>query len=613
MPNQVRVTFQPSGRSVRVVRGTTVVEAVAQAGLTLDAPCGGAGVCGKCGIQITSGAPDPGHGDLKVFDRHHLDTGWRLACQTALQRDAVISIPKTSLFDTQAQILTQPNTHATEVEPSVRKMYVELDPPSLDDGMGDLERLRQAVGPVDVRPELLRKLPAEMRSGCYKGTAVIVDGVMIAFEPGDTVDKCYGVAFDIGTTTLAGSLLDLRTGAELALDSAINPQVQLGDDVLARIQYASKGPEALNRLGKLVADALRDLTNRLCEQAGVDVRHVYEMTFAGNTTMQHLLVGVDVSGLGQSPFVPAWKDALTCWAGELGSLEPRGAMAYFAPMIGGFVGGDTSSAVLATGLGDMDGPVLMIDIGTNGEIVLSHAGKMWASSTAAGPAFEGARISCGMRGVNGAIEKVKIDQDVKLGVIGDVEPAGLCGSGLIDLVAELLRLGVITPEGRLLPPEELPESLPAPIRSRASIDDAQKPLFILAESSGDGRKVTLSSGDVRELQLASAAIRAGVQMLLQGAGLGPGDPRAVLIAGGFGGFINRDNARRIGLLPAEVRPDRISYVGNASLQGARSALLSSRARRKMQSLAAGTAHVELSRSADFQLAFADAMLFPSDE
>ncbi len=511
-----------------------------------------------------------------------------------------------------------------EIIPAVRKQYVELAEPSLSDSDADLLRLERATGPVKADLPLLRRLPGLLRSCGFKGTAVLTDHHLVDFEPGDTTDKCYGVAFDIGTTTMVGSLLDLRTGEELAVASAMNPQVSFGDDVVSRIGYASESPDRLEELRSRLVDAIGEMILQLCRDASVSNECVYEAAFAGNTTMEHLLGGMEVQQLGQVPFVPAHARGLVVPSKELPLPMHRGASCYLFPLIGGFVGGDTVSGMLATDIAAADGPVLMIDIGTNGEIILVSDGKILAASTAAGPAFEGARISCGMRATRGAIEKIVLpacqqegdqvagrDDDLRLSVIGGVDPIGICGSALVDVTAALLDSGVVTPEGRMLLGEELPADLPVAIRSRARAGENEQAEFVLAVGSDDRNDISITQKDIRELQLSVGAIRAGVQILLGMAGLEGKDLRRVLIAGGFGSFIRRSKAQRIGLLPPDVEHGRIHYVGNASLNGARFALLSTAARRKAEDLARGAEHVELSQDTNFQAVFAEAMIFPS--
>ena len=608
---QVRITFEPSGRAVFVLPGTKLLEAAARAGMTLESPCGGMGTCGKCRVHVASGATPPTEADQALLDEADLRDGWRLACQTAVEAETVVRVPSTSLLGSQHQILAEAQEGAAEeVMPAVRKVYVELAAPSLTDHASDLMRLEAAVGPIKADLDVLRTLPRALRAGGFKGTAMLADHHLIDFEPGDTTGRCCGVAADVGTTTVVASLMDLSTGEELAIASGINPQVSFGDDVLARIQRCTEDPGAAGALRGEVLKILSELIGRLCEAAGTDRRSLCEITVAGNTTMEHLLCGLDVAQLGHVPFVPAHGRGLMLSAAELGvEIHPRAAADVF-PVLGGFGGGDTVAGIVATKLADADAPTLLVDIGTNGEIVVARDGGLWAASTAAGPAFEGARISCGMRATAGAVEKVVVDDDVRVNVIGNVEPIGLCGSGLIDLAAGLLDCGVISPEGRLLGPDEAPASLPGAIRRRLIANGQGHVEFLLAGEAGSDRRVTLTRRDVRELQLATGAIRAGVRILLRLAELETHDLAHVLIAGGFGSFIRRSKAQRIGLLPAEVDHQRIAYVGNASLNGAKWALLSTRARRRAEDLARRAQHVQLSLDPNFQMEFADAMIFP---
>ncbi len=603
---QVRVTFEPHGRAVSVLSGTKVLEAAAQIGLALDTPCGGGGTCGKCRVQIIHGAGAPGDEDREHFTEQQLLDGWRLACQAAVTSPAVVRIPETSLFANKHQIVTDSTSAAGDVVPAVRKAYVELPVPTLDDDVSDLMRIERQVGAVKTDLSLLRELPGLLRQADFKGTAVVTDHHLIDFEAGDTSATCCGAAFDIGTTTVVGALMDLRTGEDLALASCVNPQVSFGDDVLTRIAHSATR-KGMADLQGVILNAIDGILNELCRQASVPREHIYELSFAGNTTMQHLLCGVEAVQLGRVPFVPACGRGLMLRATDLGlNIHKRGA-AYVFPVIGGFVGGDTVAGILTTRLAQQAGAALLVDIGTNGEIVVAHEGKLLASSTAAGPAFEGARISCGMRATRGAIEKVVFDGDVRCGVIGDAEPIGLCGSALVDLAAELLNVGIVTSDGRLLPPEELPASLPEPLRRRVSVDASGQSQFMVA--SGES-SVLITQKDIRELQLAAGAIRAGIAILLKQAGVEAKDLGTVLIAGGFGSFIRRNHAQRIGLLPSQIDHKQIHYVGNASLSGAKWALVSTSARKQAEALARQTRHVELSQDGNFQMEFAEAMIFP---
>ncbi|MDO9540811.1 MAG: ASKHA domain-containing protein [Kiritimatiellia bacterium] len=607
-----RVTLQPQGQVLSVLPGTTVIEAVASIGVTIDTPCGGAGTCGKCRVQITEGASAPSAADQKTFSNEEIQTGWRLACQTSVRNDITIHIPASSLFADQHQILEASGGEKVEIVPAIRKLFVEMPAPSLDDETPDLLRLEQAVGPFKTDIELLRKLPDLLRACGFKGTAVLADHWLIDFEAGDTTSRAYGVAFDIGTTTLVGALLDLRTGEEKALTSRMNPQIRFGDDVLSRINHSTSCPDCLEDIRGVLTHELAAMIETLCREASVKQQQIYEVTLAGNTVMQQILCGINSRFLGEVPFVPAHARGLILAARRLGIPIAHCGMAYVFPIIGGFVGGDTAAGMLATKILEREAPVLLVDIGTNGEIVLVHNGQLLSASTAAGPAFEGARITCGMRAARGAIEKVILDNDAHLGTIGNTPPSGICGSGLIDLVAELLNHGIVTPEGQLLPPSDLPPQLPKALGKRVRVTaDGSTEFLVASRSRGQAEEpIVLTQRDIREVQLGAGAIRAGTSILLKKAGIRAGDIRSVLLAGGFGNFIRRNHAQRIGLLPAGIDHERIAYVGNASLSGAKWALLSVDARKHVEALARQTEHVDLSRDPDFQAEFAEAMIFP---
>ncbi|MFH1476519.1 MAG: ASKHA domain-containing protein [Verrucomicrobiota bacterium] len=608
-----RVKVQPQGRTLFVLPGTTVIEAVASIGVTIDTPCGGVGTCGKCRVQITSGVSAPSAADQKVFSDEEIRNGWRLACQTSIGNDITVHIPASSLFADQHQILETSAGAKIEVAPAIRKIFVEMPAPSLDDETPDLLRLEQAIGSFKTDIELLRKLPNLLRACEFKGTAILADHWLIDFEAGDTTSRAYGVAFDIGTTTLVGALLDLRTGEEKALTSRMNPQIRFGDDVLSRIRHSTSCPDCLENIRDILTHELADMIAILCRESSVNHQQIYEITLAGNTVMQQILCGINSRFLGEVPFVPAHARGLMLAARRLGLPIAHCGMAYVFPIIGGFVGGDTAAGMLSARILEREAPVLLVDIGTNGEIVLAHEGRLWSASTAAGPAFEGARITCGMRAAHGAIEKIILDEDAHLGTIGNAPPSGICGSGLIDLVAELLNHGIVTSEGQLLPPNELPAKLSKALGKRVRMTaDGSTEFLVTSRSRGQAQEpIVLTQRDIREIQLGTGAIRAGTAILLKKAGIQPRDIRSVLLAGGFGNFIRRNHAQRIGLLPDGIDHERIAYIGNASLSGAKWALLSVDARKRVEALARQTLHIDLSRNSDFQAEFAEAMIFPT--
>jgi uncharacterized 2Fe-2S/4Fe-4S cluster protein (DUF4445 family) len=611
MSKEVKVIFEPSGRAVYVLPGTVMLEAAARAGFIIHSPCGGAGTCGKCVVRIRAGQCPPQPSETAALGDARVAEGFRMACQARIMTALTVEIPDTSLFQAQQQILTADAGGPVQVQPRIRKRYVELSPPTQHDTASDLDRLRAAVGPFQAHIAAVRELPAALRAAGFKITAVLVDDELIAVESGDTTAECFGIAFDIGSTTLVGTLVNLATGADVAVAARVNPQTSFGDDVVSRIQRCRTGDKGLAQLQTAVLEGVNRIIDELLRKAAVDRQRIYEIVFSGNTTMQEILCGIDPSALGELPFVPAFREALECHAADLHLHVNPVAKVYVFPQIGGFVGGDTVAGIVATRLDRSTAPALLVDIGTNGEIVLFAGGTLWATSVAAGPAFEGARITNGMRAASGAIEKVLLDGDVN--VIGNTKPAGLCGTGLIDVAAELLRTGILDPTGRLLPAAEVPASVPAALKARL-VEHGHEVDFLLvsAGESATRQPLFLYQKDIRELQLANGAIRAGINILLRTAGLEASDLDSVLLAGAFGNFIRRNHARRIGMLPP-IPCSRIRFVGNTASFGAKRALLATTEKAYAARIMQDVRHVDLSLDPEFQMEFAAAMLLPGPE
>lgn len=614
---EYRITFQPSGRTVYALSGTTVFEVAARAGLVLQNPCGGNGTCGKCRVRVVSGTCEPSDACRRQFTDKQLADGVRLACQARVAADCVVHVPDASLFEkSTTRILTASGKILMDLQPSVSKTCVELTAPAMGDHTSDLRRLEKHLGhEVDVSLHALRQLPVTLRENGFHGTAVLCCNNLIAVEPGDTTATCHGVAFDLGTTTVVGVLIDLTTGNDLAVAATVNPQVSSGDDVITRILQVRENPAALLDMRDSIIGAMNDLVRQLTAQAGISPDQVYEAVVTGNTTMQHLFCGISPAALGELPFTPAFSQGLFLNARDVGMAIHDNGMVFVFPNIGGFVGGDSVAGILAATLHVADKPLILVDIGTNGEIVLAHNGHLLATSTAAGPAFEGARITDGMRAADGAIEKVIVENgDISCNVIGNTAPAGLCGTALIDLVAELLRAGIIDATGRILQPAEVPENVSTALRKRIieGENNAFNVRIVPAAESATGADICLYQKDVRELQLATGAIRAGVSIMLRKAGLTVDDVHEVLLAGAFGNFIRRSNASRIGLLPP-VPTHKIRFIGNAACMGAKAVLLSRNFRVLADEIASMAEHVDLSSDPEFQMEFGMAMMFPEQQ
>ena len=616
MKTEKKITFQPSGRTVYVLPGTSVFEAAARAGLLLQTPCGGQGKCGKCKVYVRSGTCPSAAPCVEFFSKEELAKGARLGCQAQVTDDCVIEIPAESLFETQSRILTDSDEQEVDLEPAIWKKYVELPPPDFGDDISDAKRLEREIGPVRVRLDVLRALPESLRCGDFKGTAVVCEcnRELVSFEPGDTSNTVYGAAVDLGSTTIVVSLLNLGTGSVIDVSAAMNPQVSRGDDVISRINQSREKPGSVAEMQNDVAKTVNDLLADLAGKHGIEVESIYEVTLAGNTTMQHLFCGISPAALGEVPFPSVFNRALFLRACDVGlRIHPNGCLYVFAN-IGGFVGGDTVAGILACGLHREDGTRILIDIGTNGEIVLAHEGRLLCTSTAAGPAFEGARIAAGMRATDGAIEKVVCEEgDIAYNVIGNTKPSGICGTALIDVAAAMLQLGVLDTTGRILSRDELDGTVADALAARLAPQEDGSVSFVLAdaESSRTGQPICIQQKDIRELQLAAGAIRAGISIMMRQAGLSVEDIDEVLLAGGFGNFIRRSNARRIGILP-QMPVSKVRFVGNAASMGARLVLLSRPHRREADEIAESATHIDLSMDPEFQFEFSSAMLFPED-
>ncbi|MDH4179315.1 MAG: ASKHA domain-containing protein [Armatimonadota bacterium] len=603
------ITFLPSGRSASVPAGTTILEAAAASDLSLHSPCGGQGRCGKCAVQVTSGADEVKPPERRVFSEEELAEGWRLACQARVAGAAEAFVPDSSLM-VEHHIAVDGIEREIVVEPNVRKVALRLAPPDVDDPRADLNRVMDALG-RDVRAprplHLLQELPGVLRGSGYQVTAVIAGGALAGLEAGDTSAEAYGAAIDIGTTTVVTYLCHLPTGEVAAVASELNPQSQYGEDVISRLQMAVSEPDGAARLRAAVVEIVNELIARAAREAGVPVSSVYEIAVVGNTCMTHLLLGVPPTGLAAVPFVPVFRGAQTVPAAALGIEVNPEAPVFVAPNIGSFVGADTVGVILASEIDRAEGLVVAVDIGTNGEIVVARNGELRACSTAAGPAFEGARISCGMRAAAGAIDEVSIGDDVGYHVLGEVAPQGLCGSGLVDAVAELVRVGVVTETGRLLKAEEA-ASAPEKVRRRlVQNEDGIQFVLASAQESSSGRPIALTARDIRQAQLAKGAIAAGIALMLAEVGAEPEDIDRLLLAGAFGNYIRRESAVGIGLIPA-LAGDRIESVGNAAGVGARLVLLSVAERRRAEEIARRVEHVELSEREGFYDRFVDAMM-----
>jgi uncharacterized 2Fe-2S/4Fe-4S cluster protein (DUF4445 family) len=610
-PVRVDLVYEPSGRRVRVPAGVTLFDAASWNGIAIDSTCGGHGTCKKCKVQVLDGAAPPTALDERAFSIEELRDGWRLACRAQAAGDTTIHVPP---------LVTRPKAATVGVgrqvilRPAVQKRYLEVDEPTLADQRSDLERLLAAMDDLELRADLpaLRAIGPALRQADYQVTAVIVDDVLIDVQPGDTSGRIFGIAFDLGTTTVVATLLDLATGTPAAVASALNAQQPFGADVITRISATMLDPAALGRLTELAHQTMGELAAEVCAEAGVDPAEVYEVALAGNATMTHIALGIDPEPLGVAPFILATRLLPEVLAADLGVAAHPRARAVVFPPFGAYVGGDITAGLLASGMDRDQRTRLFIDIGTNCEIVLGNRDWLLATAAPAGPAFEGAAIRCGMRAADGAIEVVTMTPEaLDLKVIGDAEPAGLCGSGLVDAVTGLVRLGLLDSSGRFVSEPEAAELAPG-LAARLTTLGAERVFVLhwLGQPGDVSRSVYLSQRDVRELQFAKAAIATGWQILLEEAGLRPGDIQQVLLAGSFGSYLSPANAIRLGLVPA-VGVLRVVSAGNVAGEGAKMALLSVRERAGGRALLEEVRYVELSDRADFNDRFVGQLSFPA--
>ncbi len=612
---RVRVTFTtdaaPAPREVRVPPGVTLFEAASWNGIAIDSTCGGHGTCKKCKVQVLDGSVPVSRLDFRAFTPEQVEQGWRLACLAPATSDLGVTVPP---LTTRPKAATVGVGRQVILRPAVRKRYVELAEPTLADQRPDLARLLDAMDDLELTPELhaLQSLPRVLRQADYKVTAVIAEKTLVDVEPGDTTEQQWALAVDLGTTTVVATLIDLVTGTPAAVASMLNKQQPFGADVITRISATMLDPEALPRLRELAQETLRELVAEVCAEAGVDPRDLYEVALAGNATMTALVLGIDPEPLGVAPFVMATAELPPVLASDLGlALHPR-ARAVVFPALGAYVGGDIVAGMLATGM-DRDKRVrLFIDVGTNCEIVLSDGETILATAAPAGPAFEGGAIRCGMRAADGAVEVVRITEDeVELEVIGDTEPRGLCGSGLVDAVAELVRIGLLDKTGRFLSDEDARARAPGLADRLSAV--GQERVFVLHRpdpGASPEESVYLSQRDVRELQFAKAAIATGWTLLVEELGIDPGEVQQVLLAGSFGSYLSPVAAVRIGLVP-RLPVLRIVSAGNVAGEGAKMGLLSVQERAGAAALLEEVTYVELSDRSDFNDRFIDLLAFPA--
>ena len=600
--SKYKVRFLPQDVEILVEEGTNLLEAQIQAGLHPDAPCGGKGTCGKCLVNIT----ECGEG---------VPAGVQKACATKVTGSMTVNLQSGGGHS----ILLEGVQRKMKIASAIRSVNVTVPKCELGGNLSDWKRLKMAVAEaagleeaaIPANMKLVSSLYQILNDNGYSLNVVLCGNEILDLRPAD--DPVYVMAFDIGTTTIVGYLLNIATGEEAAVASMLNPQSQYGADVIERSNYAIS--EGVDKLSGLVHEALNELIEKAVKKAGISRESVYMISVVGNTCMHHLFAGVSPKALVHAPYNPTISEGLMLNASDVEmQIFPQGKV-MLLPNIAGFVGADTIGVLLATEFDTLEELSLVIDIGTNGEMVMGNKDRYIACSTAAGPAFEGAKISCGMRGAKGAIDHVKWE-DGKLvcSVIGGGKPVGICGSGLMDIVTFLLETGIMDEMGRMVDEDELEKDEALACAPQIIRLESGMKAFLLADASesGNGQPVYLSQKDIREVQLAKSAMAAGVALMADTLGVEIGDIKKVMIAGAFGNYMAPHSACGIGMIPGELE-ERIVPIGNAAGEGAKIAALNLEEYKRCQRISENCEFLELATHPDFQDTFVDMMEFPEQE
>ncbi len=596
-PKMIWITIEPTGRRVAVEPGTTILAAAQSARIGVNAVCGGQGTCVACKVLTVSGEFSPlTHQESLHLSPKEIDDQVRLSCQTRLFSDAVVQFPPESLVSRQ-RLQLEGSSIAVSPFPAVKRLDLTLST-SEQQKISRADEIREALRvagylQADLPRALLPKIDALLNQNHQQVSLVLSQQQVIAALPPD--QPMLGLAVDVGTTKLAAFLLDIQTGQTLASAGRANPQIAYGEDVISRIQYADEHADGAAALQKVIAEALNQLIVELTDQTGTSLSQIVEVVLVGNTAMHHLAAGLPVHSLGTAPYHPAWVDAMSLPANQIGLRLTEGVNVYFPPNIAGFVGADHIAMLLATDTHKSLKTVVAMDIGTNTEISLVHKGRHLSCSCASGPAFEGAHIRDGIRAVPGAIERVFIDEDgFKIQTIDCLPPVGICGSGILDAVAQMRKAKLIDSRGAFN-------------KNDPRLTDSQgQPEFILAKATEAGRQIGVTRKDINEIQLAKAAIRSGLEVLLREANISSDDIDLFLVAGAFGTYLDLENCIRIGLLP--ILPfQKFRQIGNAAGSGARQMLLSTLQREEAEAMTGQIEYVELTKVKDYIDFFTDAI------
>lgn len=575
-----------------------LLEILLENDIFIDNPCNGKGSCGKCKVKLSGESlPEMSETEMKLLKEEEIKEGTRIACLVLPEGDIEVEVLQK---ERKHRILSTGYVPEFKYGPSIKKIAFKIDKPTLENQISLEDSIIGALGVEEVELHEIE----EVKGIDGTATAIFNGDHLLGIEKGDTTESLYGVAIDVGTTTAVATLVDMKTGKEVATASMINPQRKFGLDVLTRITYALENPkDSRAKLQYEIVSAINEMVKELCGESGVDQESIYEIAIAANCTMMHFLLGVDATSIGKSPYAPLFVKSKNIRASDIGIVANSRARLYCLPSVSSYIGADIVAGAYVCELHKASGNTLFIDIGTNGEIVLSSDGKLMSCSCAAGPALEGMNISSGMRASEGAIEDVKIGENgIETEVIGSEEAAGLCGSGILAVVKELIRTGIVKKNGAFIKKEKLDES---DYRYDMIHLNGTKREFVLKEGP---KRILVTQSDVRQVQLAKGAILSGFYALLNKAGIDMGSLDRVMIAGQFGAHLPEESLVGTGILPEEVK-DKIYYVGNSSKTGAYISLMSAEARKEIEAIAGKMEYMELGASEGYERLFADCLLF----
>lgn len=605
----MKITFLPQNITWEAEAGDTILQAAVKAGVNIDGNCAGAGTCGKCKVKVINGDKSEGNDHHHKLTDKEMEQGYRLACCHPVSEAMVIEMPESETTASRKRKMIH-LSDGFQTAVAVKKQVISVAISSLQDQNSDEIRIKTALGmdSLTFTKETLKKLPETMKASS-EITVAIRENQVIDVEAGNTEDQNFGIAVDIGTTTAVVMLWNLHKGQMVDIFATTNPQGAYGADVISRITFVMEKEENLQVIHKAIIDCINKAIEGFCSEFGINKENIYDLAVVGNTTMSHIFLEVDPSQLAVAPFTPVFACGVDTMADKLKLMVNSMAKVHVAANIAGHVGSDITAGIITSNLMECNKGHLFIDIGTNGEIVLTGNGRAVACSTAAGPAFEGSSIRQGMRAARGAIERIDItDEGVEIEVIGDAEPIGICGSGIIDAVGELIRVGIVDKSGRLLGKERLEkkgihENILKHIKETENGND-----FVLYFNEDSGNEVSITQKDVREVQLAKAAISAGIAIMMKEIGITEATLEKISIAGAFGNYIRNSSAINIGLLP-KIDEEKILSLGNSAGIGASMILMSLECKREAETVARQVEHIELAARNDFQDQYMMAMRF----